>query len=90
MDIQNEFKLKSEEISNSNFKISDQDKLTLYGLYKQSTVGNINIDEPWKIYITDHAKWVAWNNNKNVSKEKAMKQYIQAADIIIKKQIQIN
>lgn len=46
---------------------SDDNKLKLYGLYKQATVGDINIAQPWAIQIEARAKWGAWNEQKGVS-----------------------
>ena len=50
--------------------------LALYGHYKQATCGDCDIDEPYKIYYKEHAKYTAWFENKNISKEKAMASYI--------------
>ena len=56
--------------------ISDNDKLYLYGNYKQALFGNINIDKPSLFEIKATEKWKAWNNLKDISSEIAMKNYI--------------
>ena len=38
--------------------LKDSQRLVMYGLYKQAITGNINIDRPWSINMTDAAKWV--------------------------------
>ena len=43
---------------------SDNDKLILYSLYKQSTVGDVNIAKPSALNIEAHAKWCAWEKVK--------------------------
>ena len=37
--------------------VSDNDKLQLYGLYKQATIGNVNTKRPWGIDFVGAAKW---------------------------------
>ncbi|VDD82926.1 unnamed protein product [Mesocestoides corti] len=41
---------------------SDDDKLVLYGLYKQATVGDVNTGNA--IHIAGKAKWDAWSSRK--------------------------
>jgi len=31
--------------------LDDATKLKLYGLYKQATIGDVNIDQPWAIQV---------------------------------------
>uniref|UniRef100_A0A670JVR8 ACB domain-containing protein n=1 Tax=Podarcis muralis TaxID=64176 RepID=A0A670JVR8_PODMU len=59
--------------------------LELYGLYKQSTMGNINIECPGMLDLKGKAKWEAWNQKKGMSKEDAMKAYISKANEMIEK-----
>lgn len=54
----------SEELFNSTAErakdlknLSDNQRLQLYGLFKQSTVGNVNTSRPWSINVVDAAKW---------------------------------
>jgi diazepam-binding inhibitor (GABA receptor modulating acyl-CoA-binding protein) len=56
--------------------LTDNDKLDMYKFYKQATVGDCNIAEPWSVYFEAHAKWNAWNGIKGMSKEDAMQNYI--------------
>ena len=37
--------------------VSDNDKLQLYGLYKQATIGSVNTKRPWGIDFVGAAKW---------------------------------
>ena len=48
----------------------------MYALYKQATVGDINIAQPWKVQLEARAKWDAWNALKGMSQEDARKAYI--------------
>nr|XP_020447816.1 acyl-CoA-binding protein-like isoform X2 [Monopterus albus] len=48
----------------------------LYGLYKQATVGDIDIERPGIFDFTGRAKWDAWNAKKGLSKDEAMASYV--------------
>lgn len=50
--------------------------LTFYGLYKQSTVGQCNTPKPGIFNLQAKAKWNAWNELSNVTKDIAMGRYI--------------
>lgn len=60
----------------------DKDLLYLYGMYKQATIGDCNVDEPSRFSIKSHAKWDAWNMNKDIEKSVAMAFYIGRVDEI--------
>jgi len=52
--------------------------LNIYGLYKQATAGDVNIERPG-FFSTDFkakAKFDAWASKKGLKKEEAMKEYI--------------
>ncbi|KAK4758596.1 hypothetical protein SAY87_019897 [Trapa incisa] len=61
-----------EETSNDN-------KLILYGLYKQATVGPITTTRPGMFNMRDRAKWDAWKAVEVKTKEDAMGDYITKA-----------
>lgn len=51
-----EFDEAANKLSSYNFLSNDQ-KLQFYGLYKQSTIGDVNIPQPWSINMVAKAKW---------------------------------
>ncbi|CAD51275.1 hypothetical protein PFUGPA_01061 [Plasmodium falciparum Palo Alto/Uganda] len=51
-------------------------KLDLYKYYKQSTVGNCNIEQPSMFKIEDRKKYNAWKSIENLEREEAQKRYI--------------
>ncbi|KAG9142664.1 hypothetical protein Leryth_005428 [Lithospermum erythrorhizon] len=55
---------------------SNENKLILYGLFKQSTVGNVNTSRPGMFNMRDRAKWDAWKAVEGKSQEEAMGEYI--------------
>ncbi|KAL0223820.1 hypothetical protein P9112_003210 [Eukaryota sp. TZLM1-RC] len=65
---------------------SNENKLTLYGLYKQATIGDNNEKAPMKLNVVNYKKWDAWNQNKGMSKDEAMNQYISLVDSLLSAQ----
>ncbi|XP_071758446.2 acyl-CoA-binding protein-like [Centroberyx gerrardi] len=55
---------------------NNEDLSALYGLYKQATAGDVNIDRPGLLDFAGRAKWDAWNTKKGLSKDEAMASYI--------------
>ena len=64
------------DIDLESFNLNDVVKLDFYKYYKQATVGDCNIQEPYTIYFKAHAKWKAWNSIKGMANEDAMREYI--------------
>ena len=62
---------------------NDEDLLVLYGLYKQSTIGDCNTNEPGFFEFTAKTKWNSWNNYKGKSKNESMNLYIEKAKNVI-------
>jgi len=55
--------------------LSDEQKLKIYALYKQSTVGNCNIERPGGIFNWERkSMWDAWKDleSKNIKNPKKM------------------
>lgn len=62
--------------SQVNPNISNEDKLKIYGLYKQSTVGDNLTDAPWSFQFKEKAKWDAHESNKGKPIIQAQIEYI--------------
>ncbi|MEE6489608.1 hypothetical protein FKM82_015625 [Ascaphus truei] len=80
MSPQADFDKAAENVKKLKTKPNDDEMKELYGLYKQSIVGDINIDCPGMVDIMSKAKWEAWNLKKGMSKEDAMKAYTAKAN----------
>ncbi|XP_072300381.1 acyl-CoA-binding protein [Eucyclogobius newberryi] len=76
-DLQAQFESAATDVKNLKAKPSDEDMLRVYSLYKQGTVGDVNIARPGMLDFTGKAKWDAWEKQKGKSKEDAMKEYVQ-------------
>eukprot|EP00193_Tetraselmis_chui_P022150 CAMPEP_0177776376 /NCGR_PEP_ID=MMETSP0491_2-20121128/14678_1 /TAXON_ID=63592 /ORGANISM="Tetraselmis chuii, Strain PLY429" /LENGTH=113 /DNA_ID=CAMNT_0019295159 /DNA_START=369 /DNA_END=711 /DNA_ORIENTATION=+ len=75
LSLQEDFEAAAEEVKGFT-KVTDADKLILYGLFKQANVGDVEGDRPGMFSPTNRAKWDAWEKNKGMTKEKAMEDYI--------------
>jgi diazepam-binding inhibitor (GABA receptor modulating acyl-CoA-binding protein) len=50
--------------------------LVLYGLFKQANEGDCNTSRPSFLDPKGQAKWTAWNDNKGLDQQTAMRRYI--------------
>ena len=57
----------------------DDELLEIYGLFKQSTVGNINTVRPGMLNFKGKSKWDAWDKHKGTSQDEAKQLYINKA-----------
>lgn len=54
----------------------DATLLSLYGYYKQATVGDINTEKPSFFNFKETSKWTAWEKVKGMQKLQAQGNYI--------------
>ncbi|CAN6208971.1 unnamed protein product, partial [Urochloa humidicola] len=76
MGLQEEFEEYAEKAKTLPDSTTNENKLILYGLYKQATVGDVNTGRPGIFNLKDKAKWDAWKAVEGKSKEEAMTDYI--------------
>ncbi|KAM3604369.1 uncharacterized protein V6R79_010060 [Siganus canaliculatus] len=66
------------------FQPSDDMMLMFYSYYKQATLGPCNIPRPMGFWDTrGKAKWDAWSSLGNMTKEEAMKNYVEDIQLIL-------
>ncbi len=58
---------------------TNEQKLEFYGLYKQATVGDVEGSQPWAVQYEARAKYDAHKKHAGLSKEDAMKKYVEVA-----------
>ncbi len=77
MALDQQFQEAADAMSNKvNKTLSDDELKEVYALYKQATVGDVNIDRPGMLDFKGKAKWDSWNSKKGMDKEKAKQEYI--------------
>jgi len=78
-----DFEAASERVKTLKQKPTNDQLLQLYGLYKQATVGDVNIGQPWAVQMEARAKWDAWNTRKGMSQEDAKQAYIKLVNDLL-------
>ncbi|XP_062479649.1 acyl-CoA-binding domain-containing protein 7 isoform X2 [Pezoporus occidentalis] len=85
MTLEADFNAAAEDVKKLKTRPTDEELKELYGLYKQATVGDINIEYPGMLDLKAKAKWETWNLKKGLSKEDAMKAYISKVKEMVEK-----
>merc|ERR1712193_354813 len=62
-----------------NKTLSNEELKEIYALYKQATVGDVNVDRPGMLDFKGKAKWDAWNGKKGMSQDDAKAKYVDLA-----------
>ncbi len=76
----NKFEETAELIKKINLEVlSDEEKLEIYSLFKQGSIGDVNTPKPGMFALKDKAKWNAWESKKGMSQDEAKKQYVELA-----------
>ena len=82
-ELKDEFEKSAEQIKKSEKSFDNDTLLNLYGYFKQSTMGDCNIDCPSFFQLKEKSKWEAWNTHKGMKKSHAMKKYIKLVDELL-------
>ncbi|XP_067304670.1 acyl-CoA-binding domain-containing protein 7 [Pseudorasbora parva] len=85
MSLKAEFEQCADDVMKMKARPTDSEMRELYGLYKQASVGDINIEKPGLLDMKGKAKWNAWNLKKGMSNEDAMNAYISLAKEVTEK-----
>jgi len=78
MSLEDQFKKATDVIKSSHPTdvVSNEEKLKLYGWYKQAMDGDVAGPQPWAVHIESRRKWDAWNGCKGKRKDEAMREYV--------------
>ena len=82
--LEEEFEKSVDRIKRKSAFTSGEDLLVLYGLYKQITEGDCVTVQPWSNQVLDRARWEAWYKNRTMSREDAMRKYIEKVNDLMK------
>lgn len=69
----------------TGIKMTNDELLSIYGLYKQGLEGDNTTAEPWAVQVQKKAKWSAWTSHKGKSKEAAQTEYVKVARELLTK-----
>ncbi|XP_035887542.1 acyl-CoA-binding domain-containing protein 7-like [Phyllostomus discolor] len=85
MSLQADFDQAAEDVRKLKTRPDDEELEKLYGLYKQSVIGDIDIECPRMLDLKGKTRWEAWNLQKELLKEDVMNAYISKAKELIEK-----
>ncbi|MCL4124417.1 UNVERIFIED_CONTAM: hypothetical protein GTU68_014669 [Idotea baltica] len=77
------FQEAADKVKNLTKTPTDDELKEIYALYKQATVGDINVERPGMLDFKGKAKWDGWNSKKGMAKEAAMEAYINKVDELV-------
>jgi len=83
--IENNFQTSVRNVNNLNSKPTDDELLTIYGLYKQSLFGDNTTDKPGIFNFKGQKKWTAWMSQKGKTKTRAMMDYTEYSNMLKRK-----
>jgi len=63
-------------LTRTKLKVSNEQKLTFYALFKQATIGPCNTSKPSILNMYERTKWNAWNELGKMSKDEAIMRYV--------------
>ncbi|TDU32787.1 acyl-CoA-binding protein [Panacagrimonas perspica] len=75
-DIKAQFEQAQKDVKTLTKRPSNEDLLTLYSLFKQSTDGDVKGARPGMLDMVGRAKYDAWSKLKGTSADQAMKNYL--------------
>jgi acyl-CoA-binding protein len=77
MELKQLFEQAADDSKNLKMRPSNDSLLQLYSLFKQATVGDVNVESPANPFdFVAKAKYEAWKALKGKSPEAAMKEYV--------------
>lgn len=82
--VKDQFEKAAHDVKKLSERPDDETLLKLYGLYKQSTEGDVIGDRPGMFNPVGRAKYDAWSERKGTSKEASMKEYIALVNRLVK------
>jgi acyl-CoA-binding protein len=84
MTTEEKFEAAKQRVLTLSAKPGNEIMLGLYGLNKQATVGDINIEPPKMFDFVAAAKYNAWKSRSGMSREDAMNKYIELVESLFK------
>lgn len=83
MTLEEKFESAKERILTLKEKPSNDTMLKVYSLYKQGSLGDINMEAPGVFDFVAKAKYNAWEQLKGLSQDDAKMQYIDLVDELL-------
>ncbi|KAK6620338.1 Acyl-CoA-binding domain-containing protein 2 [Polyplax serrata] len=79
------FDAAAEKVRTLTKKPTDEELLSLYGLFKQGSVGDNETSKPGFLDMKGKYKWEAWMKLKGKSQDEAKEEYIKLVESLLEK-----
>lgn len=79
-----EFEKAQEDVKTLTKRPSNDDLGFLYAHYKQATEGDVSGSRPGRLNMVARAKYDAWSNVQGLSKDDAMRAYVDKVDELLR------
>jgi acyl-CoA-binding protein len=83
MDLQEKFNSATLRVKDLTKRPSNEQLLSLYGLFKQATEGDVHGDKPGMFDFKGQAKYKAWESLKGTDSNEAMEKYVGLVDELL-------
>ncbi|XP_046647377.1 acyl-CoA-binding protein homolog [Daphnia pulicaria] len=85
MSLDEKFNKAAEDIKSLKATPTTDEFKEIYALFKQATVGDVNVARPGMLDLKGKAKWDSWESKKGMSSEAAKDAYVaKAAELVAK------
>jgi len=81
-DLKSRFEAAKAEVEGLSQRPDNDELLTLYSLYKQGTVGDVQGKRPGMLDFVKRAKYDAWAQRKGTALDAAMQEYIDLVETL--------
>lgn len=86
MSLDERFQAAVDDISNKvNKTMTNEELLEVYGLFKQGSIGDVNVPRPGMFDFKGKQKWDGWDAKKGTSQDEAKEAYIVFAEKMLAK-----
>lgn len=85
MSDEEQFREAQQRVEKLSQRPGNDELLELYGLFKQATSGDVQGKRPGMLDMKGRAKHDAWSARKGMSRDAAMKSYVDLVDRLAKK-----
>lgn len=83
-ELEKEFQTSVANLEKVTVDVDNEQKLQLYALYKQASIGECNQEKPSMYNVVQKAKWQAWKSLGDISMDEAKRQYIAVVSDLLK------
>ncbi|KAI9565198.1 hypothetical protein GHT06_008979 [Daphnia sinensis] len=85
MSLDEKFNKAAEDIKALTARPTDDELKEIYALFKQATVGDVNVARPGMLDFKGKAKWDSWESKKGMSSDAAKQAYITKSEELLAK-----